>query len=82
MTKSEFRKLMERSRNYAIKMKETTELLCEKIQETFPDLELDEVETGSYNAEDLEQAIECYIQYGEYDIDSLWKELNDAYNNQ
>lgn len=82
MTKSEFRKLMERSRNYAIKMKETTELLREKIQETFPNLELDEVETGSCNAEDLEQAIECYIQYGEYDIDSLWKELNDAYNNQ
>lgn len=53
-----------------------------KIQEIFPDLELDEVETGSYSAEDLEQAIECYIQYGEYDIDSLWKELNDAYNNE
>lgn len=82
MTKSEFKKLMERSRNYAIKMQKTTDLIREKIQETFPDLELDEVETDSYNAEDLEQAIECYIQYGEYNIDSLWNELNSAYNNQ
>lgn len=35
MTKSEFRKLMERSRNYAIKMKETTELLREKNTRNF-----------------------------------------------
>ena len=71
LTKSEFKKLMERSRNYAVKMQETTALLRKEIEDTFPDVELCEIETGSYNAENLEQAIECYIQYGEYDIDSL-----------
>lgn len=80
MTKSEFKKLMERSRNYAVKMQETTALLRKEIEETFPDVELCEVETGSFNAENLEQAIECYIQYGEYDIESLWNELKNANN--
>lgn len=80
MKKSEFKKLMERSRNYAIKMQETTALLRREIEETFPDLELCEIETDSYNAENLEQAIECYIQYGEYDTDSLWNELKNANN--
>ena len=50
MTKSEFKKLMERSRNYAVKMQETTTLLRKEIEDTFPDIELCEVETGSYNA--------------------------------
>ena len=54
MTKSEFKKLMERSRNYAVKMQETTALLRKEIEDTFPDIELCEVETGSYNAENLE----------------------------
>lgn len=78
MTKSEFKKLMERSRNYAIKMQETTALLRKEIEETFSDVELCEVDTDSFNAENLEQAIECYIQYGEYDIDSLWNGLKNA----
>lgn len=78
MTKSEFKKLMERSRNYAIKMQETSALIREQIEETFEGVVLCEADTNSYNAENLEQAIECYIQYGEYDIDSLWQELKNA----
>lgn len=78
MTKSAFKKLIETSRNYAVMLQKTSALLRNEIEEAFPDVELCEVDTNSFNAENLEQAIECYIQYGEYDIDSLWEELKGA----
>ena len=34
---------------------------------------------GAENADDLEQAINCYIQYGEYSIDELLDEIKQQY---
>jgi hypothetical protein len=44
----------------------------------FIDLDLGDCETSSYNASNLQEAICCYIDYGEYDVDSLINEIREA----
>lgn len=36
------------------------------------------IKTNAENSDDLEQAIECFIQYNEYNIDDLMKEIEAA----
>ena len=35
--------------------------------------------TAAENASNLEEAISCYISYGEYSVDGLMKEIRKAY---
>lgn len=34
--------------------------------------------TNAENADNLEDAILCYIQYGEYDLENIMREIQDA----
>lgn len=50
------------------------------IYEALDDLGIDSdnVKTGAENADNLRDAISCYVQYGEYSIDGLMKEIKAA----
>ena len=51
------------------------------VMEAIEDLgiiDLSRFETKAENASNLEEAICCYIQYGEFDVDSIIKEIKVA----
>jgi hypothetical protein len=51
-----------------------------KVYAILEDMCIDlEVETNAENADDLEQAVNCYVQYGEYTIKGLLKEIMEQY---
>ena len=41
-------------------------------------IDLSRFETKAENADNLEEAIYCYIQYGEFDVDSIIEEIKAA----
>jgi hypothetical protein len=68
----ELKKLINKARSHAIKQNE----LIQDIFKTLDNMEIDiEAETQAYNAGNLSEAITCYISYGEYDVDSIMKEI-------
>lgn len=77
MTKTEFKKLLERGRNAHIKADSITQELFNKLEEDMGlrCSVLSDIPSNAENADNLEEAILCYMQYGEYDPDELWKEL-------
>lgn len=50
------------------------------IDDTFDYMDLESVPSDAENADNLHEAISCYLQYGEYDVDSLWHELIMGYH--
>ena len=77
MTKSEFKKLLERSRKAHIKAELITNELFDKLEQDMGlrISVLSDIPSNAENADNLEEAIQCYMQYGEYDPDLLWDEL-------
>lgn len=77
MTKTEFKKLLERGRKARIKADEITQELFNKLEEDMGlrSSVLSDIPSNAENADNLEEAIQCYMQYGEYDPDLLWEEL-------
>lgn len=51
------------------------------VYKALDDLGIDpaDVKTDAENADNLSEAISCYISYGEYSIDGLMKEIRAAY---
>ena len=77
MTKSEFKKIVEKGRKAYVKAEDITQELFIKIEEELgigKDI-ISDIPTNSPNADNIEEAICCYMQYGEYDTGSLWEEL-------
>ena len=77
MTKSEFKKLLERGRKAHIKAELITNELFDKLEQDMGlrTSILSDIPSNSENADNLKEAIQCYMQYGEYDSDLLWDEL-------
>ena len=77
MTKSEFKKLLERGRKAYIKAELITNELFDKLEQDMGlrTSILSDIPSNAENADNLEEAIQCYMQYGEYDPDLLWDEL-------
>lgn len=77
MTKSEFKKFLERGRKARIKADLITQELFNKLDEDMGLRHsiLSDIPSNAENADNLEEAIQCYMQYGEYDPDLLWDEL-------
>lgn len=77
MTKSEFKKYLERGRKAHIKAESITNELFDKLEQDMglSELILSDIPSNAENADNLEEAIQCYIQYGECDPDLLWGEL-------
>lgn len=65
------------------KSKKYADLSAEYQQKTFElldyiGIELDTVKTNAENAGNLQEAITCYISYGEYSFDDLMKEIKNS----
>ena len=78
MKKSEFKRLLESGRKAHIKAEQAEKRVIDCISSVLGDISLDEIPSAAENADNLEEAIYCYMQYGEYDTDSLWDELQSA----
>ena len=77
MTKSEFKKQLERGRKAHIKAELITNELFDKLEQDMGlrTSILSDIPSNAENADNLKEAIQCYMQYGEYDSDLLWDEL-------
>lgn len=74
MTKSEFKRILQRGRNANIKANEITQKLFDELENDMGFI-LDDIPSNAENADNIAEAICCYMQYGEYDADLLWEEL-------
>lgn len=78
MTKSEFIKTMNSARNSFIKAQEKEQKIFDKLSEEFPRLDLDDCITNAENCDSVQEAITCFLQYGEYEPEEIWKEIQMA----
>lgn len=76
LNKSEFCKLLESGRKAYQKAEEKTQTIYNRIEENFRDVDLSEINTNAENADSVNDAISCYMQYGEYSPEQIWEELN------
>jgi len=77
MTKSEFKRILQKGRNAYVKVNKITQELFDKLDEDMGLREsiLKDIPSNAENAENITEAIQCYMQFGEYDVDLLWEEL-------
>lgn len=78
MTKSEFVRLIESGRKAFDKAQKKEEELFTALGNQFPDLDLETCPSDAESADNIKEAICCYMQYGEYDPESIWEELVQA----
>lgn len=70
MTKTEFIKKCNKARKLTI---EATEIVSQLL-DSFSD-DILEAESDAENADDIQTAITCFIQYGEYSPEEIWEEI-------
>lgn len=66
------KRLIQSAREFTIKADSYTKEALELLEDIGIDLY---VPTEAENADTLEQAISCYIQYNEYNIDDIMREI-------
>lgn len=55
------------------------EIELNNLYDFLSDIDADlEVQTDAENVDTLKEAINCFVQYGEYNIDGILKDLNDC----
>lgn len=72
MTKSEFKRRAESLHRQSIKVQEGINKLLYDLEDMGVDLF---TPSDAENADDITTAIQCYITYSEYNLDSIWKEI-------
>lgn len=77
MTKSEFKKILERGRKAYVKADMIMQELFYKLENNMElrGCILEDIPSNAENADNISDAICSYLQYGEYDADSLWNDL-------
>jgi hypothetical protein len=70
---AEIRSLIEKARNFEMRKNE----LITDIYFLLEDYEPENIPSGAENASNLEEAISCFIQYGEYGLESIMKEISE-----
>lgn len=71
------RSLIENARKKQVTAQTALDSVMESI-ENIGVIDLSRFETKAENANNLEEAIYCYIQYGEFDVDSIIEEIKAA----
>lgn len=66
---------IKKTRKLYQKAEKETAHLFNTINFFFESADLQEIKTSAENADNLYEAITCYLQYGEYDLKSLENEL-------
>lgn len=74
MQKKDFLKEMKKCRNLYQNADNLLQSIIDKIETEFS-IVLSDIDTNAENADDIEQAICCYVQYGEYNPNSIWEEI-------
>lgn len=69
---------LERAREKFLKAEEEERKLNSLIEKVLPEMDFSEISTKAENAENLEEAISCYVQYGEHNIEGIIEELESA----
>ena len=70
------RKSLQRVRQKYIEAEKELEKELNNLYDFLSNINVDlEVATDAENADTLEEAINCFVQYGEYNIDGILKEL-------
>lgn len=79
MTKSEFVRKMQSIKKIYDKAGEKENELFNAIDYQFDGLDLEDCISNAENADNVKDAICCYLQYGEYNPERIWEEINMAY---
>lgn len=74
-TRNKISDSIERTRELFLKAEEEQRKTMNLLSDSFPGIDFAECETMAENADNLEEAINCYIQYGEYSIEGILDEL-------
>lgn len=75
-----FRNLLNSARKKQVASSAATYLVYKALEDLCIDAET--IETDAENADNLLEAISCYIQYGEYSVAGIMKELRAAWRAQ
>ena len=75
MNKSEFIRKMESAKKAYDKAQEKEQQLFDALAEQFPRMDLEDCVSNAENADNVKEAIACYLQYGEYIPDMIWDEI-------
>lgn len=79
MTKSEFKKAINKAENLYNKAQLAENKLFQIIEETYPNIDLENIPMNEENSQNLKEAITFYMNYSEGDADEIWeviKQLN------
>lgn len=79
LTMDELRKLLKKAKTAYEKAQAAEVAVFEALDDMCIDLE---VKTGAENAENLGEAVACYLNYGEYDAKSLLAEIRAQYTKE
>lgn len=72
-----FKSLLERARKKQVEADAATALVYRAIEDMCIDADL--ISSQAENADNLQEAISCFISYGEYNITGIMKEVMGAY---
>lgn len=75
-----FERMLKRARNAAIKAQAAEYEVFKALDDMCIDAE--RFETGAPNAENLSEAISCFIDYGEYSVAGIMREVRGAYGKE
>lgn len=79
MSKEKFIREMEKCRKAYENAGTILDRIMEKVADEF-EIDLSHIESDAENASNIEEAIYCFVQYGEYDAEYIWKELEASRN--
>jgi len=72
-----FKNLLEKARKKQVEASAATHLVYLALEDMC--IDADQISTDAENARNLEEAISCYIDYGEYSAAGIMKEVREAY---
>ena len=77
LTFAEFEKLLKKAKRAAEKSEQTERAVFDALDDMCIDPSI--IPSAAENAETLEEAIACYISYGEYSVAGIMREVRQAY---
>lgn len=72
-----FKRRLEQARKKSVESAAATKAVFDALEDMC--IEPDEIPSAAENAENLEEAISCFIDYGEYSVSGIMREVRAAY---
>ncbi len=80
LTFRRFKSLLEKARKKAVEATAASALVFQALEDMCIDAE--QIPTGAENANNLLEAVSCYIDYGEYSVAGIMREVKGAYGKE